>query len=411
MTTSVHSVLSHLMAMAPTWTELVPWTDRKNRFHPLRASVFGLLLLPAAWLLARWITHGLGAEPLNAAIHSTGYWTVWLLLASLTVTPLKALTSNPKIAVVRRMVGNAALIYALIHLLLYITDQHWRLLTVLSEIATRFYLTIGAVALLGLAVLGATSSDGWVRSMGPTWKRLHRLVYGIMVLGLIHYLLQSKLDVSQSLLAAGVFTWLMVWRALPIGRDREWPVLLGISVAAALVTLAYEYAWYRLGTHVNALRVIQSEFDIEYGLHPAGQVLLLGLVTTAAAVTKQCVARFGPTLPLTLVVYGAGALVFDAVALFLSYDLDDIFPDGTAHWQLTIGWAVAFALLGAMRWRLRATSQARLLDALWVATLLAQVAVPGLLTRGLVAGAAVLVAGTVILLGRRAWAASRGVAL
>ena len=411
MTALVQGFFVHLVAMAPTWTELTPWTDRKNRFHPLRASVFALLLLPGMWLLVRWLLHGLGAEPLKAAIHGTGYWTVWLLLASLAITPLKALASSPNVAVVRRMVGNAALIYALIHLSLYCADENWQALTIIGEIVKRFYLTIGFVALMGLIVLGATSSDGWVRSMGSTWKRLHRLVYGIMALSLIHYVLQSKLDVSQVLLAAGVFSWLMMWRALPIGRDRDWPILLLLSAAAATLTLAVEFAWYRFGTHVDPVRVIRGEFDIGYGLHPAGQVLLLGLAVTASALLRQLALRFGSTLLFTVAVYGLGALLFDAAMLFLSVDLDDAFPDGPSPWVLDIGWIAAFAVLGAMRWRVRDMAQARLFDALWIAAIGAQVALPGLSTRGVGAGVAVLIAGAVLMFARRVWVASRGTAL
>lgn len=400
--------LATLAAMAPTRIELVPWTDRKNRFHPLRATVFGLLLFPGLSLLVRWQLHDLGAEPVNAAIHSTGYATVWLLLASLAVSPLKALSSLPNVAVVRRMVGNAALAYAAVHLALYAMDQHWRLLTIAAEIVTRFYLTIGFVALLGLFVLGFTSTDAWARSLGATWKRLHKLVYAIMALGLVHYLLQSKLDVSQSLLAGGVFTWLMLWRALPAGRDREWPPLLGISVAAALVTLAYEAAWYHFGTKVDALKVLRGEFDVEYGLHPAGQVLLLGLAATAGTVLRRLSMRVGGTLPFTLAVYVLGALAFDAGSMFRGVYFDDVFPDGPAPWVFDAGWAALFAVLAVMRWRGRNPWPARAVDAVWLAAIVLQVAIPGPLTRGPGAASAVIVLGAGAMLGPWLWALSRG---
>ena len=71
-----------------------PWTDKKGRLHPLRAAVFALLLAPGALLAFNWLTVGLGARPVNVAIHSTGYWSVWILLASLLISPLKALTAE-----------------------------------------------------------------------------------------------------------------------------------------------------------------------------------------------------------------------------------------------------------------------------------------------------------------------------
>ena len=400
-----------LTAVAPTAIELIPWTDRKNRFHRLRATVFALLTLPALALAGRWLTGNLGADPLNAAIHSTGYWAVWLLLASLLVTPLKSLAASPGIAVIRRMTGNAALIYVAIHLALYATDQKWQLLTVASEIIKRFYLTLGFVALLGLIILGLTSTDGWMRVLGPAWKRLHRLVYAVAVLALVHYLLQSKLDVSQALLAGGVFTWAMMWRALPTGHDRQWPVLLAITAAAAATTLAYEYLWYRFGTHVNALKVIRDEFDIQYGLHPAGQILLLGAAATAATALRQLSFRIAGAWPFTLAIYTLGAFAFDAAIAFRDLYFDDLFPDGPAPSTLDAAWLGAFALLAVTRWRLRAAPQARLLDALWLLAVASQIAIPGPITRGLPAAAVVVLAGLAVAGSRRLWPATRAAAL
>ena len=90
-----------------------PWTDKKGRLHPLRAVVFMLLLLPGIWLAAALLAAHAGRPRRSTQlIHSTGYWAVWFLVASLMVTPAKALLGLPNIAVVRRMIGNAALAYA-----------------------------------------------------------------------------------------------------------------------------------------------------------------------------------------------------------------------------------------------------------------------------------------------------------
>lgn len=366
-----------LATIKPTRTELIPWTDRRGRLHPLRATVFALLLVPGLWLAARWFGHRLGPEPVNAAIHSTGYWTVWLLLASLAITPLKALAAMPNVVVIRRMIGNAALVYALIHLALYATDQHWRLMTIASEILKRFYLTIGFVALCGLVLLGLTSTDGWTRALGRTWKRLHRLVYGLLVLGLIHYVLQSKLDVSQALLAAGVYTWFMLWRVLPAGRDREWAPLFGIALASAILTLAYEYGWYRFGTRINPMKVLTGEFDIAFGLHPAGQVLLLGLLAVAAAeLRRMSMAAFGATIGYAILIYGLGGLAVAGVSLFLGWTTDLILPE-TWSFDAAVGALVALlAALGALRWWTRADRR-WLVDGVWAACVLAPVALVG----------------------------------
>ena len=398
--------------LAPTLAELVPWTDRRGRFHPMRATVFALLLLPGLWLLARWIGGALGPRAVNAAIHSTGYWAVWTLLASLAVTPAKALAAAPNIVVIRRMVGNAALIYAGIHLALYATDQNWRLLTIASEIVKRFYLTIGFATFLGLCALGFTSTDGWARKLGRAWKRLHRIVYGLMILGLIHYVLQSKLDVSQALLATGVFFWLMTWRLLPAGRDRAlWP-LLGISLAAAALTLAAEYAWYALGTRINPMRVMMSELDVGFGLHPAGQVLLLGLAATILTELRRLAqTAFGETVLFTMIVYGLGAFLDDAVSLFMGWPLDEMIPDGASPALMELLWAVIFGLLGIARWRLRIQWQRRWIDGLWIACIFYQVMLVATANRSLWATCALLIIGAAVLFGHRVWSVSRGAAL
>lgn len=396
----------------PTRAELIPWTDKRGRVDRLRTTVFGLLLLPALWLLLRWSLHWLGPEPVNAAIHSTGYCTIWLLVASLVVTPLKALSGQPNIVVIRRMIGNAALLYALLHLTLYAMDQNWRMLTVASEILTRFYLTIGFVALLGLLVLGFTSTDGWIRVLGKNWKRLHRLVYALMVLGLVHYMLQSKLDVSQALFACGVFSWLMMWRVLPAGKDREWPMLAGITVASALLTLGYEYAWYRYGTHVNPARVVLYEFDVTYGLHPADKVLLMGaLATGAAELRRLSISSFGPSVLFTMILYSLGAFVDDIMSLFNGWSYDGLLPAGANEGFLDVLWFLIFGLMGVARWRMRKSWQRWLIDGLWVACIANQVLLVGAGSRTLGSDMSIAAMVAVIILAARIWGTSRGAAL
>ncbi len=401
-----------LLTLAPSRAELVPWTDRRGRFNPLRGVVFALLLGPAAWLAWRGVTHALGPEPVHAAVHSTGYWTIWLLIASLVVTPAKALTAIPNVVVVRRMIGNAALCYALLHLTLYATEQNWRLSAIVSEILQRFYLTLGFVALLGLVVLGLTSTDGWIWAIGKAWKRLHRVVYGIAVLGLVHYLLQSKLDVSQAQVALGVFTWLMLWRALPAGRDRTWPVLLGLSLAAGLLTLGYEYLWYRFGTRIDPLKVVRGEADILYGLHPAVAVSMLGVLATGAVELRRAgQTSFGQGPVFTILAFAAGAFVDDLVALFQGWSYDENLPDLPSPLALHGAWIVLFGLLGLARWRLRHSWRRRLLDTLWLSGVVYQVVLLG--TGDLSPGVAfaVLMLGLSVFLGQRLWTRSRPVAL
>lgn len=401
----------------PPLADWAPWTDRRGRLHPLRAVVFGLLLVPLAWLAVRAVGHDLGARPVNAAIHSTGYWAAWIFLASLVITPAKALLCMPNIVVVRRMIGNAALCYAVVHLVLYIVDQNWRLLTVAKEILVRPYLTIGFVAFAGLAVLGYTSTDGWVKRLGRDWKRLHKLAYGLAVLAVFHFFLQSKVDVSQATVAAGVFAWLMLWRFLPAGRDRGLLPLLGLAFAAAALALLFECAWYRFGTKVDPNRILRGEFEVAFGLRPAGLVLLLGLLV-AGLVELRALAqtRFGATASFTMLIYASGALAGEIASLVTGWSLADLTLEGETAVAMnpvamTLAWALLFALLGLARHRLRDTWHRRLVDGLWVATALSPILAMATESRDVsLASAAVMIVGAVMLT-LRLWPVSRRAAM
>jgi sulfoxide reductase heme-binding subunit YedZ len=195
-------------------------------------------------LVLNWHEGWLGARPRTALIHQSGLWTVRLLLLSLAITPGRAVLGWARLLLVRRMLGVATAGYALAHLGLYAMQQDFHLLHVGSEIIHRIYLLIGLAALLGLASLAVTSTDAMIRRLGRGWKRLHRWVYGIGVLGLLHFFMQSKSDVTQAVIMAGLFAWLMLWRAAP-ARWRAQPWFLLLLVPAAVVaTAGIEAGWY-----------------------------------------------------------------------------------------------------------------------------------------------------------------------
>ena len=404
-----------MMLAMPRWQpikEWAPWTDRRGRLHPLRATVFTMLLLPAAWLALRWAADALGARPLNAAIHSTGYWAAWIFLISLLVSPAKALLGMPNLVVVRRMIGVGALCYALVHLVLYITNQNWRLGVVATEILVRVYLTIGFVVLLGLAVLGWTSTDYWVKRLGRDWKRLHKLAYGFAALALLHFFLQSKVDVSNATVAAGVFAWAMIWRVLPAGRDRGPVAMVGLALAAALMALIFEYVWYRFGTHVDPLRVIRGELDVSYGLRPADLVLALGLLVAALLEVRALAqTRFGASAGYTMLVYSLAALAGDFAGPAMGWSLDEVLPEGVSVPALNVAWFLLFALLGLARYWLRNGWQRHLVDALWAGLALSPVLAMATESRQVgLACAAILAAGALLLTGRL-WPVSRRAAI
>jgi sulfoxide reductase heme-binding subunit YedZ len=253
--------------------DLVPWNDRAGRFSPLHGLAFTVAVLPALWIAQAFLTGALGAEPLKTATHLTGTWTLYFVLASLAVTPLKSLLSWPRLIAIRRLLGVSAFGYIAAHFALYVLDQDGNLAKVASEIFSRVYLLIGFVALTGLAVLAATSFDAAMRRLRKNWKRLHRAIYVVTALGLLHFFMQSKTDVSQAVLLTGVFVALMLHRlravpATPLG-------ILAVAVLAGLGAAGIEFAWYAAASGVPAERVLLSNLDFSYQIRPMWIVMAL----------------------------------------------------------------------------------------------------------------------------------------
>lgn len=274
----------------------LPWNDRAGRLAPLKAITLVLVSLPALHLLWRAVTADLGPRPLTEAIHTLGDWTIYLLLVTLAVTPARRLFDWGKLIQVRRILGVSALLYILAHFTLYVIDSRLDLVFVATEIVKRIYLLIGFAALLGLVALGVTSTDGMVKRLGGIrWNRLHKLVYVITALGILHYYMQSKVDVTQPVLMTGFFFWLMGYRLMASRGVKEGLVpLLVLSVAAALLTAAAEAAWYGIATGVGAWRPLMANLDFSYSIRPAWWVLAAGLAVTLASEIRKRV-RFGGT--------------------------------------------------------------------------------------------------------------------
>lgn len=255
-----------------------PWQDRAGRLSLMKLAVFVGLFLPALWIIVRWRLSWLGAKPVTEALHQAGLWSVRFLALTLAVTPLRFIGNWPKLFLVRRMLGLASLAYVLLHITLYLVQEAYDVSKVLWEIVLRFYLTIGAVALIGLIALGATSTDAMIKRMGALWHRLHRVVYLIVALALVHFFIQSKIDVTEAVLMAGLFGLLMIYRLM-----RRFAVAYGaVSLAAAallggVLTMLVEALWYGLATGVPGLAVLKANLDFSYMVRPGWWVLAAGL--------------------------------------------------------------------------------------------------------------------------------------
>jgi sulfoxide reductase heme-binding subunit YedZ len=274
---------------------IVPWRDRHGRFLPLKAAVLAVGLIPGIVLAFWWANGMLGGRPVTEVIHGTGDWAIRYLLISLAITPAARVLNWPRLLLVRRIVGLTALAYALVHFTLYIVDKNFRLGLVASEIALRFYLTIGFTVLLGLVVLGVTSTDGWARRLGRRWKQLHRAIYVLGAIALLHYFIQSKSNVSEPVFFSGLFVWLLSWRALPMAWQRNPFAQLTLTVVAVFASAGIEFAWYGLATGINPWRVLAASETLHFGLRPAHYVALAGLAVVVLAGLRRITGIARPT--------------------------------------------------------------------------------------------------------------------
>jgi sulfoxide reductase heme-binding subunit YedZ len=191
----------------------------------LKVTVFGLCLLPLAFLLLQAFGVGgfsLGANPIEELIHSLGKWGVKFLLITLAVTPVRKLTGWNWPMRLRRMLGLFAFFYVVLHFLAYAgLDQRFEFAVIFEDIAERPYITVGMTALLLLLPLAATSTNGMMRRLGKRWKKLHRLVYLIAILGVWHFYWQVKLDTLEALIYAGILAALLGYRLVVWWRRKR----------------------------------------------------------------------------------------------------------------------------------------------------------------------------------------------
>ena len=185
-----------------------------------KAAVHVAALTPLAILawqvldVARTGSNALGADPVAEIEHRLGLWALRLLLATLAITPLRQLTGQPVLVRFRRMLGLYAFAYATLHFSAYLVLDlrgYWAI--VFEEIAKRPYITVGFAAWLLLVPLAVTSTKGWIRRLGRNWARLHKLVYVVGVLAVLHFWWIVKTDVREPLLYAAILAVLLGWRA------------------------------------------------------------------------------------------------------------------------------------------------------------------------------------------------------
>jgi sulfoxide reductase heme-binding subunit YedZ len=185
----------------------------------VKPTVFAVCLVPAGMLLWDTLTGGLGANPIETITHHTGDWTLRLLLVTLTISPLRRLTGFTALVRLRRMLGLFAFFYATLHFLTWLVlDQFFDWQAMLADIAKRPYITVGFTAFVLLIPLAVTSTNAMMRRLGRNWARLHRLVYLIGILGVIHYWWLVKADILEPAIYAAILAVLLASRLPPVQR-------------------------------------------------------------------------------------------------------------------------------------------------------------------------------------------------
>ena len=194
--------------------------NREKRITVIKTGLFAVALAPFTALLVSGFTGGLGANPVETITHTTGEWTLRLLLATLAITPLRHLTGWVWLTRLRRMVGLFAFFYLALHFTTYaVLDASLDLAYVVEDVADRLYITAGFAAFVMLVPLAATSTNAMVRRLGPLrWRRLHRIVYAAGICGVLHYLWLVKADLREPLVYAGILAVLLAARLPSVVR-------------------------------------------------------------------------------------------------------------------------------------------------------------------------------------------------
>lgn len=184
-----------------------------------KAAVHALALAPMAYLAWQfwqvWQSGSdvLGADPVAEVEHRTGLWALRLLLLTLAITPLRQLTGQPVLLRFRRMLGLYAFFYATVHLAAYLgLDLRGYWTQIFEEIVKRPYITVGFLAWLLLVPLAITSTQGWMRRLKRNWGKLHKAIYAIGVLAVLHFWWLVKSDIREPLLYAAILAVLLGWR-------------------------------------------------------------------------------------------------------------------------------------------------------------------------------------------------------
>ncbi len=217
-----------------------PWLLRPAA----KIVLFVLCLLPFAWLVRGAVlsvmgTNVLGANPAEALIRATGDWTLRFLCITLAVTPLRQLTHQAALARFRRMLGLFTFFYGCVHFLCYSwLDMGLVWSDIARDIAKRPFILVGTSALLLMLPLAATSFNRAIKALGARrWQALHRAVYAVAVLGILHFfwMRSAKSNYAEVAVYAAVIAVLLGWRVAAALRRRRQGVATGGGASGSAI--------------------------------------------------------------------------------------------------------------------------------------------------------------------------------
>ena len=190
-----------------------------------RLAVHIACLLPLGIILWKVVTDTAGANPIEYLTRGSGAWTLRLLLITLTVRPLTRLLRLPALLAYRRAVGLQAFFYAVCHFTTYVwLDQFFYWYEIVEDIAERPFILAGFSAFLMLVPLAATSTRRAIARMGGSaWKRLHRLVYLAVSVGLLHYWWLIRADYAEAWIYLAILLLLFGYRGVHFARFKLQP--------------------------------------------------------------------------------------------------------------------------------------------------------------------------------------------
>lgn len=181
-----------------------------------KPGLFLLGLSPAVWLIYAAATNQLGPNPAEALVRSTGDWTLRILCLAMAITPLRVIAGWPALARLRRMMGLFVYFFVVLHLLAYSWfDMGFEAADIGKDIVKRPFILVGFTAFLLLTPMALTSFNWMIRFMGAKrWKQLHKVVYGVSVLAVLHFfwMRAGKNNFVEVAIYGSVLGSLLLWR-------------------------------------------------------------------------------------------------------------------------------------------------------------------------------------------------------